>query len=64
MVKQIKENMNIIVIDSVTHSVLLRWPMIKHNTIHYQRLSHYNLAGGIPIPLKDMKVNWDDEIPS
>jgi hypothetical protein len=23
-----------------------------------------NLVGGVPTPLKDMKVSWDDEIPN
>jgi hypothetical protein len=27
-------------------------------------MSYISLAGGIPNPLKNMKVSWDDEIPN
>ena len=31
---------------------------------HIPQLHPFNLVGGIPTPLKNMKVNWDDEIPN
>jgi hypothetical protein len=37
--------------------VLNKW-LISTNSIKYK------LVGGIPTPLKNMKVSWDDEIPN
>ena len=33
--------------------------VIIHNPEH-----DHNLVGGIPFPLKNMKVSWDDDIPN
>jgi hypothetical protein len=38
-------------------------------SINYSRISHISyeipiLVGGIPTPLKNMKVSWDDDIPN
>ena len=27
-------------------------------------IANYQLVGGIPTPLKNMKINWDDDIPN
>ena len=27
------------------------------------KVNNYDLVGGIPTPLKNMNVNWDDDIP-
>jgi hypothetical protein len=36
-------------------------PLSMHNsTALLQHLHHHNLVGGIPTPLKNMKVSWAD----
>ena len=39
-------------------------PQVESIDPHKPRESNQLLIGGIPTPLKNMKVNWDDDIPN
>ena len=43
---------------------LLKVVIFQQFLLVYQRLIRLYLVGGVPTPLKNMKVNWDDDIPN
>ena len=46
-----------------TNTVLLIWQFIVHTKpINFGGQSH--VVGGIPTPLKNIEVSWDDDIPN
>ena len=44
---------------------MYKYVKIDRCTLHllYIQPEYWNLVGGIPTPLKNIKVNWDDDIP-
>ena len=47
---------------ATAHPFQKRWWW--HYNLAFGQWHHKNLVGGIPTPLKNMKVRWDDEIPN
>jgi hypothetical protein len=51
-------------IDPIDYTVIYGILTLSSDIIPYNSYNYSYLVGGIPTPLKNMKVGWDDEIPN